>query len=89
MQSQLDPVVCHAPLREVISADLFRAVSCPDLAPSRLRLRRLLFLKFKVIQLGAQQAERFLLVLKLRFLRLAVNYDTCREMSQRTQSLSC
>ncbi len=40
------------------------------------------FLKLNIIELGAQEAEGLFLILKLGFLRLAVDYDSCGNMGK-------
>ena len=65
MQGQLDPMVRHTTLGEIVGPDLLGTVSGSDLAASFLRLCILLLLQFEIIQLGTQQCKRFLLVLDL------------------------
>ena len=65
MKRKLDSVIGHTSLWEVVSTDLLGTVSGSNLAASLLRLCILLLLQFEIIQLGAQQCQRFLLVLDL------------------------
>ena len=62
---QVDAVVCHAPLREIVRPDLLGAVARPNLAPAHLRLRVVALLLLDVIQLCPQQGKRLCLILQL------------------------
>ncbi len=75
-------MVRHAPLREIVSPDLFRAVACTDLASAHLRLRIMTLLLLDIIQLCFQQRKSLCLVLQLRLLCLAIHNDPCRIMRQ-------
>ena len=65
MKCQLDPVICHTSLREVVSSDLLRTISCSNLASSRLSFCGLLFFQFQLIQFGTEQTECFFFILQL------------------------
>ena len=70
IECQLDPVVCHTSLREVVGTDLLGAVTGTDLAAALCCLRVLLLLQLQIIQLGTQEAECLFFVLQLGFLGL-------------------
>ena len=58
-------MVGHAPLGEIISADLLRAVSGSDLAPSEISLLIMPLLHLQVIELGAKKRPGFGFILQL------------------------
>src|SRR3712207_8197917 len=65
-RSELDSVVGHAAFREVVRADLLRALAAADLRTPRGGELVLLALELGLEQARAQDAERLLLVLELR-----------------------
>ena len=75
VERQIDAVVCHTPLREIVGADLLGAVSGSDLAAALRGLRVLLLLQLQVIEFRAQKRKCLFLILKLRLLGLAVDDD--------------
>ena len=75
-------MVGHPSLREVVGADLFRAVSGTDLAAAKVRLFIVAPLHLQIIEFGAQERPGFRLVLQLGFLRLAVDDNAGGIMGQ-------
>ena len=70
MQSQMDSVVGHSALTEIISSDFFRAVTGADLAPSKIRSLVVFFLLLQIIQSGAKDFQGFCPILQLGLLIL-------------------
>ena len=75
-------MIRHTALWEIVGTDFLRTVAGTDLAAALCCLCILLFLKLNIIELGAQEAEGLFLILKLGFLRLAVDYDSCGNMGK-------
>lgn len=65
VKCQLNPMVCHTSLREIVSADFFGAISCSDLASSGFRLRIMLFGQFHLIQTGTKHFQCLIFILEL------------------------
>ena len=63
VKCQLDPMVCHTSLREIVSTDLFGTISCSDLASSGFRLRIMLFGQFHLIQTGTKHFQCLIFIL--------------------------
>ena len=80
MQRQVDPVVGHPALREVIGADALAAVAGADHQFARARLFGLDTVAFLFKQPRAQHLQRARLVLVLRFFVLLDNHQTSRNM---------
>ena len=70
MQSQMDSVIGHSALTEIISSDFFRAVTGADLAPSKIRSLVVFFLLLQIIQSGAKDFQGFCPILQLGLLIL-------------------
>ena len=75
VQRQVDAVVGHASLREVVGADALGAVAAADLQAARGGLRRGLLLLLRRQQPGLQQGHRPRTVLVLRALVLAFDHQ--------------
>jgi tetratricopeptide (TPR) repeat protein len=80
VERQVDPVVGHAPLREVVSADALRAVAASDLQAARLRLGALLLFLLGGQQASFQQGHGARAVLVLRALILTLHHDAARQV---------
>src|ERR1043165_606742 len=77
---QADAVVRHAVLREVVRADLFRAVAAADHTFARRRELGLALLALDVVEARLQHLQRLRAVLDLRLLVLAGDDDAGREV---------
>jgi len=82
VQSQLDPVVCHPALGEIIGADLLGTVPGPHLALPGFRLRVMLLRQLQLLESGPKHLQCLVLILKLGLLILAGDHDPCRNMGQ-------
>src|SRR5215207_6813735 len=78
VRRELDPVVGHAPLGEVVRADLLGPLAGPDLGRARRRLLRLLLGQLGLVEPRAQHLHRALAVLQLRLLVLHRDDDARR-----------
>ncbi len=65
LERQIDPVICHTPLREIVRADLLGTVARPHLASSGFRLRVMRFLHLQIIQFCAQHLQRLIFIFQL------------------------
>ena len=74
----VDAVIGDAALREIIGANTFAAIAGANLAFTRLRLFRVLFLYHGVEQARAQYLHCFDFVFKLRFFILTSYNKPCR-----------
>src|SRR5436189_1138717 len=75
-----DAVVGHAALREVVGADLLRALARADLGTALGCFGRLLLGQLLLVQACSQHAHRLLAVLVLGLLVLHRHHDSCRPM---------
>ena len=65
IQRQVNPVVRHAALGEIISPDFLRAVPCANLAAPCFGFRVMLLLALYVVELRPEQGESLILILEL------------------------
>src|SRR5260221_14330023 len=65
VEREVDAVVAHSPLREIIGADALRAVAGADLALARRRALGVARLPFHIVEAGTEHLERLGLVLVL------------------------
>src|SRR5262245_13507859 len=77
---ELDPMVGHAVLREVVGPDLLRPLARPDLRPARRRKLGLLFLPFELVEPRAEDTHRLDSILELRLLVLHGDHEARREV---------
>src|SRR5579872_2707455 len=80
VEGELDAVVGHAALREVVGADALGAIAAADLQAARLRLGALLLLLLGRQQPCLEERERAGAVLVLRALVLALHHDAARQV---------
>src|SRR5688572_7354786 len=70
VERQLDPMIRHTALREVVRPDFLRALSRPDLRAARGGELSLLLLALELVQPGAKDTHRLHAILQLRLLVL-------------------
>ena len=80
MQRQIDPMVRHPALREVVGADAFAAVTAADHRFTCLSLCALRLVALFFVNAGAQHLHRFFLVLMLAAAILTSDDDAGRRM---------
>src|SRR3546814_6594998 len=80
VERQVDPVVGHAPLREIIGADAFGAVARPDHRLARRRLGAVDLFALEIVEPRAQHLHRLGAILVLATLLLLDHDEPARDM---------
>src|SRR5437588_324714 len=82
VEREVDAVIAHAPLREIVGADALRAVAGADLAAARGGARGIEFLPLVVVKPRAQHRHRLGAIAMLRTVLLHHHHDAGRNMSE-------
>ena len=75
-------MVRHTALGKIVGPDIFGTISGSHLAFSQRSQLVMLFCLLQLIEAGAQNLQRFILIFQLRFLVLTGNNDSCRNMGK-------
>src|SRR5262245_46165911 len=89
VEREIDAVVGHPPLWEIIGPDALRAIARADLTTTNCRSFGIKPVPLTLIQLGSQDLQRLGLVLVLRFLVLLADHDAGRQMGDPHRAVGC